>query len=386
MISSSLRINEEEIFPLYLNRLETDELRSLSQIISNESLYFEDLKNTDVITADDIFEYFKRNSDNKFADILLKFYKSTDIHERILKVWNDNRNENISVRQLAIISVMKAVMQIDLDFTEMIFIMKIDYSLLMAHSSVLINEFFDINGNDVKIRSSIIAHDILYNIIGIKELTMTMTELVTRAGELANTNRKYKELIKNLVSHSHFYKFKNHEGSDDIIKGFYNDIRNVNFCKDNPFFWVQFASVCIDLYDFSTAKTCLDNAYNMSKCIPKFVPYQIDTTSARLNIEEIIVLANSASKLTSKQVINIIVETTKLLTNNISHEDNNVNKVFKISSKYKDIFELYKDEFDLRQQSIFTQNKVVILKLMTQFKDKIGFNPKWKNDLESCEF
>ncbi|MDR0919922.1 MAG: hypothetical protein LBM93_11895, partial [Oscillospiraceae bacterium] len=351
------------------------------------SIYFSELKNSEGTTPDDVYNYIEKNNYNKFADLLLELYKSSDIHHRINEVWENNKNENKDIKQLAILAIMKFVMQINLEFNEMLDLLELDYAILSKYNSELIKEFFDVNADDdVKIRSSVIAKEILYNIIGLEDLITTMTELVKQAGERCQINIKYGEFIKNLVSHSHFYNFKNKPEAGCLILKFYNDIRNVESCKDNHFFWVQYASVCIDLCEFQVANTCLDNAYNMSKSIPSFVPYQIDTTKARLKLEKILFNINSGDKYNSEEVIDIITEATKLLTKNIDHPDNNVNYVFRLALKFTDIFDNYKEDFDKRQKSIFTEKIVLLVKLMKTHQDKIGFNTKWIEKLEACKF
>lgn len=70
------------------------------------------------------------------------------------------------------------------------------------------------------------------------------------------------------------------------------------------------------------------------------------------------------------------------------HPDNNVGYVFRVGSKYAEVFQIYKNEFDSRQKSIFIEKKVQMLKLM---KEQLASSEvinvllsKWVEELGLC--
>lgn len=83
-------------------------------------------------------------------------------------------------------------------------------------------------------------------------------------------------------------------------------------------------------------------------------------------------------------------ESHERLLKHFYHPDNNVGYVFRVGSKYVEVFENYKNEFDSRQKSIFTEKKVQMLKLMKEQLSSlevinVPLN-KWAGELEKCVF
>ena len=224
----------------------------------------------------------------------MKAYNSSDIKARLIKLWADSNEKSPQVRHLAVIALIKAVMGVDLNIAQMLDLLEIDFVLLSGKESPLLNEFFNFDGDDIKIKSSVVARELLKTVIGIENLIETMKKIIYKADLESKTNYMYEELLKNLVSHSHFRIFSNTPQNQERILKFYDDIRNYTFCQNNLFFWEQFASACIDCQNYSTANQCLKNAYTIAKekAIMGFVPFHITNIQARCLIEELLYKAN----------------------------------------------------------------------------------------------
>lgn len=387
VLVDKLGIAETDIKPLYLDALNPTELEELSNIIADNKLYSSDM--TDITTSG-IENYIRNKCSCHFADMLLEFYKSSDIRQRMLEVWNGNVGSSLPVRRLAILSLMKSVMGIDFNFTEMLNLLKMDYATIVAKDSEFIKEFFNINDNDVVIKSSIVARELLKSVIGLEALVDTMKALIIESNKEYRVSGRHFELLKNLVSHSHFRLFKDDTENVKIISSFYDSIRNLPFCQDNTFFWEQFASASIEAKDFNTANQCIENAFAIAKNIPKFIPYHVETIKARYIIEKLLFDVTMGKGPSAEDAICSLEECHERLMKYFDNPDNNVGYVFRVGSKYVEVFNNYKNEFDSRQKSIFTEKKVLMLKRMkNQLASSEVINiplNRWVEELEQCVF
>lgn len=385
-----LGINEDEIKPLYLDYLTNDdngEVDELSEIIKKNQFYSEKMDDSSI---DSIKMYLTEKCHSRFSDILLDLYNSSDIKNRIITAWKNYDKGDKSVQKLVILALMKSVMGFDFNLTEMLDLLKIDFAMLSAVDDAFVKEFFNVSENDVIVKSSVVARELLINTIGFNELLATMKDVITAANKEYKSSNKYLELLKNLVSHSHFKMFKENREKHDAVLKFYNDIRNYDFCKDNTFFWEQFATAAIETKKFEIADQCIQNAFTIAKDKKGFVPFHIETVKANYIIEKLLNNIDSSNKPSSEDAINELIDCHNCLMKYFDHPENNIGYVFRIGSKYAKIFESYKDEFNSRQKSIFTEKKSIMLKKMKEHENDMDFynHPLkvWIQNLENCSF
>ncbi|MBM6885836.1 SIR2 family protein [Pseudoflavonifractor phocaeensis] len=386
-IISALNVQENDIRVFYLDLLSSREVSSLVYVIQKNALYSSNMQDR---SSESIKYYIQNECHSRFSDILLQAYNSSDIKSRITKLWDESKGA-VAIRHLAIIALMKAVMGMELNIAQMLDLLGIDFVLISGKNNPLINEIFNFDGDDVKIKSSIIARELLKTVVGIENLMDTMKAIIHKANIEYECNHSYEELLKNLISHSHFRIFNITSQNQESIVKFYNDIRNYTFCQSNLFFWEQFASACIDCQDYSTAKRCLQNAYTMAKEKEKigFEPFHVTNIEARCIIEELLFNANTGSKVTSCEAIEALVKCHKLLLKYYHNPENNVSYTFRVGYKYVEVFNLWKDELNRREKSIFIEKKTEMVRLMKAKQNDSAFTGHplvhWIEELEACK-
>lgn len=378
---SALRIDDSEIQHIYLDKLDEAEVEQLSKVLSNESILNKEMGSTD---AKGIQQYIVKNCHSRFSDLLLEIFKSTDIKDRILETYLTAAQERQEIKKIAILALLKSVMNIDIDFTDILTIMKIDYMSLSVKESEFLNEFFSVSDNDVHVKSSVIAKELLYSVVGLSDMILTMCTFVIEADKAYKANGTNKDILRNLVSHAHFIPFISRGCNVDEITGFYNSIRLTHFCStENPYFWGQFASACIDAKNYDLANQCLETAFTVASTITHFVPFHIETIKARCVMESL--LSNSTPQ-EPETVIQLLIECHQRLTKHFDHPENNVYYIFKVGIKYVEIFKRYKDSFTPRQKSIFTEKKVDMVRRMDNYKEQYNNLSNWMLELNSCVF
>lgn len=376
-----LNIDKSELKPIYLDKLSDEECEVLSEIFLKNNILSELFKNAE---KSKIKEFIENECHSELSLTLLNAFNSSNIRQKILDNYAKIADDN-STRKLVIFALIRQVMNLDIDFYDLISILDLDYVLLSAKANIFVNEFFDIHDNDMKIKSSIIAKELLYNTVDINDVLDTMTEVIFAIDRLYKVNPSYKNILQNMVSHTHFIPFFKQPGAISAVKNFYNEIRNANFCSQgNPFFWEQFASVCIDAKEFDEADLCLSTAFLKANDIPGFIPFQIETIKARCLIERLL-YESTSSLYDSEKAIQVLCECHERLLKYYDHPDNNINYVFSIGVKYKDFFNLYRDKLDKRQQSIFIEKKSIMIKKMETEKDTYNLENKI-NQLKTCVF
>lgn len=176
-------------------------------------------------------------------------------------------------------------------------------------------------------------------------------------------------MLKAILSHTNFEPLIKNDSAKlaGIIK-FYNSIRNCNFCKNNPFYWEQFASICIKSQDYTTAKQCIENAYSCAKKIKGFTPFQISTIQGELLLKELLQKL-SVTTVDSNICIDTIVQAHTLLLQYYSHPENNHYHIFICAQNYLTIYSKIESQMSIRHFSIFIEKLTDIYRKLTDYQN-----------------
>lgn len=365
----TLHINEADIQPLFLHVLVDDEPEKLAKVLKDNNLLPEKLS---AKKTSDIADYFLNNCKNSIANIVLDLYNNSRVRDHLRELINSATNEeNDSIHDLCILALSSSVMNLGLSFSDMLSLLNIDYVYLSYTNNSLLNELFNINNNTIEITSSIIAKSLLYSIISASELVEILQQVVKASDKLYKHDYKYRELLKAILSHTNFEPLiKNNPSNLNSILKFYDNIRNCNFCKDNPFYWEQFASICIESQEYITAKQCIENAYSCAKKIENFTPFQISTIQGELLLKELI------QKLTFTSIdidmcVDTIVQAHKLLLQYYAHPENNHYHIFICAQNYLTIYSKIENQMSIRHLSIFIEKTTEIYKKQIEYKNSV---------------
>lgn len=380
-----LNLDEEDIKPLYLNDLQQIEVEDLSEILLSQSLAY---------TKDqsDLINIIENDCKRKFSSFLLYYFNSSKIKKELYKLYQTLESvSNNKLKETAIFLLIQSVSNLDLDFTELLDLLSADYVNFMKNESEFLSEIFDFSSGFTRVKSSIIAQELLKNTININDIIDVLVKVFREADK--RHGQTYEELKKGLVSHSQFTRFLKDNGNCNIafkeIERFYDEIRNTKFAKKNPFFWEQFASAYLDMKNYTMSKNCLDIALSMVKTMPSwFVPFQIKTIYGRYHIE------NALNDLLTKSIdpdraIQAIIDATKCILEYYDYPSNNVYYIFKVASKYSIIYTIIKDNLNNRQNFVYIEQSIKVIQKMKNYldnnKDSLYFTKvqQWKNELQS---
>lgn len=395
-LERALRIHSENIYPLYLNQLQENEISELSDILENNSLLTS--KELSDYDSEKLKDFITINCRASFSDLLLKLFEKSHIRTKLMDLYGQLENiEDKKIKEVVIFSLLKNISNYDLNFYEILDLFKADYIALKRNEIEFIPEIF-VQGDDngvINVRSSIVSIALIQNVIKTNDIIDVMKKAFVAADK--KNGRTYVELQKSMVSHSQFIYFTNTTNETEkllLIEDFYDYIRNTKFAKHNPFFWEQFASAYIDLKKFNMVEKCIENALIEASNISKFVPFQVKTVQGRYFVEKAYYdLLNNT--LDVGNAIGAIVNATDAILQYYTHPENNLYYVFKVVRVYAQIFAVIKDKMDNRQLSIYIEKASIMSKRMddyvannsiAQYNTKVNqWNVELKNSLDEAK-
>lgn len=223
---------------------------------------------------------------SNLRNILLKILESPDIIKRFNNIINDIRQKKGYYEALIFILVSK-IFGFRLDVDELVY--ALDYDTLNNPSfnrNPQIREFVNIDQSELIVKSPILSEVILSKVI---DSTIIIDALLKIFKQL-NKQRYYrpnKEILKSLLSYTNLQRILNKD--DKLYKHnllrFFENLKNLEFCKENPHFWLQYAIVRLSERNYLLAQNYFETAYSFARKKENFDTYQIDNHYARFMLE-----------------------------------------------------------------------------------------------------
>ena len=115
------------------------------------------------------------------------------------------------------------------------------------------------------------------------ETIIAVLSKVARYADPYSEIEKYENILKNIISYSHVKTFLiNTKQKQAILLNYYNELKELNYYKENSFYWLQFSIACMDIERYDLAQTYLNDAYSWFRESENVVPFQVDTQQAKL--------------------------------------------------------------------------------------------------------
>lgn len=273
----------------------------------------------------------------RFPDTLLALFQSNDISHRLSEAFS-NATSKPGVRDLVHLALFSTYLNLRISLFDMLELLHLDFVQLNLQNNCSVMEFFELGDSSFTISSSIIAKEMLDQVVKLPYLIDVLIKVVNAVGDSYNSNKSRKELLKSILSHSNFIMFLRRSNAPEEIFRFYNQVRNAPFCQNDPLFWEQFASACIDQKNYPAAQSCLTTAFAKAEHIPGYVPYQIATVQARYHLEKCLDEISKNTNTSGQSIIESICECNKYLFKYYSHPDNIKYYIFNIAKHYSDVW------------------------------------------------
>lgn len=301
-------------------------------------------------------QQIRKHAQKGFSHIMFEVLKSNGMFSRLGEIYNNisfNSNKEIILAAM-IVNVLRSNIQL----RDILLILdKVNLSESEANEPGF-KEFIDVEKNKIVLKSGVASKNLLNEYVKSDELLITLQKMFNRANSL-NINMTYDYFCRELVSFSNFKMLFNGKGTNIVSAyslQYYESIKNTTFAKRNHFFWLQYAIQKLEQKEYNLAGVYFKNAYSLAKSInTRYDTYQIDTHYARYQLEKTIDLQISPDE---------AIENLKNAHNKLIKSNEGLSKHYIIRQAvyYKDIFEKYQGVLDSNQ-------RLFILKCITEMKD-----------------
>jgi tetratricopeptide (TPR) repeat protein len=173
--------------------------------------------------------------------------------------------------------------------------------------SPAIKQFVDFNRSQVVLRSSIVAEYLLKNFADASLITSVLTDLTKCADKNASFSRTHKSLFGALLRFGNVQMVLPIEGRGAAVIRYYESIKNLRGCQNNPLFWLQYAIACLVINALDRAERYFKTAYSLADA-QNWDTFQIDNHFARFLLVNAIENLNSNDAMANfrkaRQIIN----------------------------------------------------------------------------------
>ncbi len=224
-----------------------------------------------------------------FRYLLLKILESPVVISKFQTVIDEIKTQK-GFYDALLLMLLSPIFNLDLELEQVAYILnKRQINNVSFRNNPAIREFVDFDQNAIRLRSSILAEALLKQIAD-KGVIVSLLSKVCTAIDTYTATPAYKNIIKSLYSYSSVRQALGDDKRDysAYINQYFESIKELNFSRRNPHFWLQYAIAKMEQGDYAMAKRYFDNAYAFAKSRHDFDTYQIDNHYARYLLQNAI--------------------------------------------------------------------------------------------------
>lgn len=151
-----------------------------------------------------------------------------------------------------------------------------------------VKEFIDFAQSEIVVKSPIAAQYILTKATDPAIVVSTMSRMATRIHTISSISQRYQSMFKNFMRFNNVQMVLPSEGKRAAVITYYESIKNLERCKKNPLFWLQYGIASLVIDDLFHSRRYMETAYSYAEDNPEFDTFQIDNHYARLLLFEAI--------------------------------------------------------------------------------------------------
>ena len=146
-------------------------------------------------------------------------------------------------------------------------------------------EIVDFNRYGIRVRSTVIAKYILKSCSDAGTIVTILSRIAKQIEKGKNVSKRYSDILKSLMRFSSIQEILPERQKRAAIIRYYEEIKNLLTCKDNPLFWLQYAIASLVMEDLYRSKMYFDTAYSLAKK-KNWDLFQIDNHYSRYLLEK----------------------------------------------------------------------------------------------------
>lgn len=231
-------------------------------------------------------QYISYNCKARMRNVLLDLLNSKTVFDRFQRIISDIQSKQGYYDALLLMLIGK-VFNLELDLEKVSTVLgrdKINSSSFRRNATIA--EFVNFDQGRIIVRSSLLAEVILSKLSN----TTTVVDLliqVFRDYDRFRTHDSYRQILITLLSFTNLQRILNRKdvNYNDNIYRFFENIKTLNFCKENPHFWLQYAILVLASRDYPRADKYFETAYAHARKKREFETFAIDNHYARYILE-----------------------------------------------------------------------------------------------------
>lgn len=283
-LPSTLGISDEQIQEVNLDVLDSEDIDSFIKLLEKDDYLLSERQKS----LNEKRKLLKNKCHSCISEALLELVHSQEVRTRI-----DNScqalSENHIAQTVAYSSLILLLLNVDLTTNELFTVLNIQGLPQSAINNTGLKDLIDFQGGRIHVHSTIFAKYVISK-LPISDILEYMTIINENADSLFSEN-KVNAIRSSFVTYSNInllvpIRMRSYEKNQQILEYYYN-LSQHNFYDDNPFFWLQYAIVSMDVADYKRAEELIEKAYSCASAIRNFDTFQIDTQYGRLVLEKI---------------------------------------------------------------------------------------------------
>lgn len=350
------QIQEDKIGIYDINHLDGRECRDICKLLDKYSLW--GTKSSQ--KAAQKLKYIKKSCKSEMKNIMIGVLNSPSMKEKVNKLLQTIFDSQ-DAKEIVLLSFICEVIACGLTLEDIVLLLNKQGRVGSIVKNQQIREFIDFENNKILLKSSIMAGYVLQNMSYNDDVERIIKKILRTLGN--NTYiRRYEHMLRMLISYSNLRMLFNKEDKtfNQRILRIYEVGKTLEYHKETPFFWLQYAIARMEEKQYDTAKIYLDNAEDYRKKKGDEDSWQIDTIKGRFLLEDTI-----AEQKIDSAFVNFD-EAFHCLHDNKTPD---MNYPLRQVSLFEQYYKLFYNNFTFEEKNIFLQHCIDMEKVLKDYLD-----------------
>ncbi|MBQ6226508.1 MAG: SIR2 family protein [Bacteroidaceae bacterium] len=265
-----------------LNRLDSDEIAQLIKIFETYGLW-------SYLSAKGQYEkenFIINKCRANLRNVVLELLKSPDILGRFKRVF-DAAHQREGFYDAVVFILLVHVMHLNIgldDLADALDVVALNSPKFKKDPAV--QELVNFEAGCIRPKSSLVSQTLILELFS----TTTIIDVLINVAKHLNERRSEKvakQMMRRLMTFTNLQQVLNQKDASykyDLLR-YYEALKVLPLCKNNPYFWLQYAIVKLSEYDYGMAKQFFEAAYSFAGAYEHFDTYKIDNHYARFVLE-----------------------------------------------------------------------------------------------------
>ncbi len=227
--------------------------------------------------------YLERDCEAQFHAILLSVLKSPQILSRLSRVLEELTQKR-GYYDVVLSILVLAVLQYPTSVDTLVDIWGERVLEAQFRQNPAVRELLDVRQGQVLLRSSVAARYILQRAADAAVIVDILARMARIADRAAGASPLYREMTRDLMRFGNLQILLPEEQRRPSVLRYYESIKSLSSCRQNPHFWLQYAIASMVIEDFERAERYFTTAYSLAKDREHYDTRMIDNHFSRFLI------------------------------------------------------------------------------------------------------